>query len=188
MTKSKFSVRDMAVVGVLAALVFVATYFLKIGPIATPAGPTMIKVGNIVCILGALLFGGVKGGLAAGIGSMLYDLTDPAFVASAPFTFVFFFLMAFVCGVIAHAGDRKGENAKWNAIGAVAGAGTYLVLHMGKTLITLMLSGSGFMAALTASGMKFLTSGINAAVAVVVSLLLAPVFRKALAGAHIVVD
>jgi len=186
MQKTKFSVRDMATVGVLAALVFVTTYFLKIGPIATPAGPTMIKVGNVVCILGALLFGGVRGGLAAGIGSMIYDLTDPAFVSSAPFTFVFFFLMAFICGVISHAHGRDGKDAKWNAVGAVAGAASYLVLHLGKTLITLMLSGSGLAAALTASGVKFITSGVNAVIAVVVSLLLAPVFRKALVGAHII--
>jgi len=38
-TQKKFTVRDLAEIGVLAALVFVATYFLKIGPIPTPAGP-----------------------------------------------------------------------------------------------------------------------------------------------------
>ena len=51
--------RDLAEVGVLAALVFVATYFLKIGPIATPAGPTMLKTGKCgvcskVCTAGAI--------------------------------------------------------------------------------------------------------------------------------------
>ncbi len=75
--EKRFTIRDIAEIGVLAALVFVATAFIKIGPIPTPAGPTMIKSGNIICLLGALLFGKTKGGLAAGIGSMLYDLTDP---------------------------------------------------------------------------------------------------------------
>ena len=45
-TQKKFTVRDLAEIGVLAALVFVATYFLKIGPIPTPAGPTQFKMGK----------------------------------------------------------------------------------------------------------------------------------------------
>lgn len=48
----KFTVRDLAEIGVLAALVFVATYFLKIGPIATPAGPTMLKQATPYAFLG----------------------------------------------------------------------------------------------------------------------------------------
>ena len=55
---------------VMAAMIFVATYFLKI-PISTPAGPTMLKVSNILILLAGILFGGVYGGLAAGIGSGL---------------------------------------------------------------------------------------------------------------------
>ena len=156
----KFTVRDLAEVGVLAALVFVATYFLKIGPIATPADPTMLKTGNAVCLLGAMLFGKTKGGLAAGIGSMLFDLTNPAFVASA--------------------GGHDGTDTKQNLIGAVCGAAGYIVLSIGKSFITLMLSGSDAKAAALSCSTKLITSGINAVFAVVVSILLAPVFVKAL--------
>ncbi len=176
----RFSTYDIVIIGVMAALCFVTTAFLKIGPIPTPAGPTMLKVGNIVCLLAGLLFGGIRGGLSAGIGSALYDLTDPVFAASAPFTLLFFFIMGFVCGLIAHWNGRKGTSTKWNIIGAVSGAGSYLVLHIGKSLITLLLAGSGFAAAVSACGIKLITSGINAAFAVVVSVLLAPVFRAAL--------
>ena len=38
---------NYVLVGVMAAMIFVTTYFLKI-PITTPAGPTMIKVSNIL--------------------------------------------------------------------------------------------------------------------------------------------
>ena len=58
--QSKFTVRDLSEIGVLAALVFVATYFIKFGPIPTLAGPTMLKTGNAVCLLGAMLFGKTK--------------------------------------------------------------------------------------------------------------------------------
>lgn len=177
--EKRFSIREIAEIGVLAALVFVATAFIKVGPIPTPAGPTMIKSGNIVCLLGALLFGKTKGGLAAGIGSMLYDLTDPAFTASAPFTFLFFFIMAFVCGAVSRAGE---PGRRRDLIACASGAGTYLVLHLGKSLVTLLLEGSGFAAAVAACGLKFVTSGFNAAVAVFAAWLLAPVFRKALSG------
>ena len=180
----KFTVRDLVEVGVLAALVFVATYFLKIGPIATPAGPTMLKTGNAVCLLGAMIFGKTKGGLAAGIGSMLFDLSNPSFVASAPFTLVFFFIMAFVCGAVSHAGGRDGTDTKQNIIGAVCGALSYIVLSIGKSYITLRISGSDPAAAAVSCSTKLITSGINAAFAVAVSVLLAPVFIKALKKAY----
>ncbi len=175
-----FSTYDIVIIGVMAALCFVSTAFLKIGPIPTPAGPTMLKVGNIVCLLAGLLFGGLRGGLSAGIGSALYDLTDPVFAPSAPFTLLFFFIMSFVCGLISHWHGREGRDNRWNIIAAVSGAGSYLVLHIGKSLIVLVLEGSGLAAAIAACGIKLLTSGVNAVFAVVVSVLLAPAFRAAL--------
>ncbi|MBQ5321946.1 MAG: ECF transporter S component, partial [Oscillospiraceae bacterium] len=126
--QKKFTVRDLAEIGVLAALVFVTTYFIKFGPIPTLAGPTMLKTGNAVCLLGALLFGKTKGGLASGIGSAMFDLTNPAFVASAPSTFINFFLMSFVCGWVSKIGGNDGTKTKQNIIAAICGAGTYLVL------------------------------------------------------------
>lgn len=176
----KFTVRDMAEVGVLAAIVFVATYFLKIGPIPTPAGPTMLKTGNAICLLGGILFGKTKGGIAAGIGSMLYDLTDPAFAPSAPFTFAFFFAMAFICGAISHGGGKNGEDGKRNFIGAAAGAFSYVLLTITKSFVTLTLGGSGVSAALVSCGTKALVSSVNAVFAIAVALVLAPIFRKAL--------
>ena len=184
MTGKKFTVRDLAEIGVLAALVFVATYFLKIGPIPTPAGPTQLKMGNAICLLGAMLFGKTKGGLAAGIGSGLFDLTQPAFVAGAPFTFAFFFMMAYVCGWVSHLFGNDGTKTKQNAIGAVCGAVTYLILHLGKSFITLLLQGNDVSAAFVACSTKFITSGFNAVFAIVVSVLLAPVCKKALDRAY----
>lgn len=176
----KFTVRDMAEIGVLAAIVFVATYFLKIGPIPTPAGPTMLKTGNAICLLGGIIFGKTKGGIAAGIGSMLYDLTDPAFAPSAPFTFAFFFLMAFICGAISHGFGSDGTDGRRNFIAAFVGAFSYVLLTVTKSFITLVLGGSEAKAALVSCGTKALVSSVNAVFAVAVTVILAPVFRKAL--------
>ena len=38
--------------------------------------------------LSGLLFGGISGGLASGIGGALYDLTNPLYITSAPVTFI----------------------------------------------------------------------------------------------------
>ena len=183
--KSKITVYDMVIVGLLAAMVFVCTAFLKIGPIPTPAGPTQIKTGNIICLLAGLLFGGWRGGLAAGIGSAIYDLTDAAFAPSAPYTLVFFFAMGAVCGAISHAGGADGKRQGRNWLAAVCGAASYLILHLGKSFIVLVLAGSAPQAALAACGVKFITSGINAVLAVVASCLLAPVLRTALERAGV---
>lgn len=156
---------------VMAAMIFVATYFLKI-PITTPAGPTMIKVSNILCLLAGMLFGGIYGGLAAGIGSMIYDLLDPVYVTSSFFTFAFFFIMAFVCGTISNSGNSRGENFKRNLIGAVCGGASYWILYISKSIITLMLEGSAFSAAVVAVAPKMLTSGLNQVIAIVGSMLL----------------
>ena len=181
----KITVYDMAVVGLMAAMVFVSTALLKIGPIMTPAGPTQLKTGNVICLLAGLLFGGWRGGLAAGIGSALYDLSDPTFAPSAPFTLVFFFVMGALPGLISHLGGRDGLDRKWNLLGCIAGSGSYLVLHLGKSRITLLLEGSDFRAAVTACTVKFITSGINAVFAIVVAFLLAPALHSALEKAGV---
>ena len=171
-------------VGLMAAMIFVATYFLGF-TIPTPAGPTMIKTANILCLLGGMLFGGLYGGLAAGIGSMLFDLLNPLYVAYAPFTLVFFFLMAFVCGLISNSGGAKGVSFKRNIVAGVCGAVTYYVLNIGRSIVTLMLAGSAFGPAVAANGIKFITSGINAVIAVIFAVILAPILKKALIRANI---
>lgn len=164
---------------VMAAMIFTATYFLKI-PIATPAGQTMLKVSNILILLAGILFGGVYGGLAAGIGSGLYDLLDPVYISSAPLTFVRFFIMAFVCGIIANSKGSKGTSFKKNLIGSISGAATYWILYIGESVIKLMLEGSAFVPALSAAAPKMITSGINQVVAVIGAMLLIVPLNKAL--------
>ena len=67
--KTFFTVRNLALIGVLAAIVFVLTKFISI-PIPSPLGKTALSVGNAMCVLSALLFGPAVGGLAAGIGNI----------------------------------------------------------------------------------------------------------------------
>ena len=99
--KHYFNTRNIALVGILAAIIFVLTKFISI-PIPSPLGKTALSVGNAMCILSALLFGPVTGGLAAGIGNALVDLSDPAWAPEFWITFINKFLMAFVAGLVMH--------------------------------------------------------------------------------------
>ena len=180
MQKEKFSLNSIVTVGVMAAIIFVITYFIRI-PIPTPVGETQLKLANAFCLLAGILFGGVKGGLAAGIGSMIFDLLNPKYIASAPFTLVFFFLMAFICGIIANIKSEDGEQKfGFVLLGSIVGALSYTFLYITKSVITLVVSGSDFAAAFIACTPKLVTSLINAAIAVVIANILAPVLRKAL--------
>lgn len=102
MKNSRFTLYRIVIIGLMAAMVFVCTMFLGIR-IPTPTGTTQLKTANAICLLTGLLFGGWTGGLAAGIGSALFDLTYPEWAAGAWLTFIFFFAMGAICGGIAHA-------------------------------------------------------------------------------------
>ncbi|MEG2074350.1 MAG: ECF transporter S component [Angelakisella sp.] len=182
MSRKKITIYDMVIVGLFAAMVFVCTMFLGIR-IPTPTGTTMLKTANAVCLLGGLLFGGVRGGLAAGLGSAIFDLTYPEYVAGAPITFVLYFIMGFVCGTIAHWGGNKAPSTPRMITAAACGAFGYSFMYIGKSIITLVLAGSAFLPAIIATAPKMLTTTINAVFAIVISCLLAPILRKRLMAA-----
>ena len=70
--RNKFTVYDMVVIGLMAAVVYVATS-LRV-EIPTPMGKTMIHMATVACLISGLLFGPVRGGLSAGIGSFFFDI------------------------------------------------------------------------------------------------------------------
>lgn len=174
--RNHFSLHDIVIIGTMAAVCFVVTYFIKI-EIPTPSGITMLKIANGFCLLSGILFGGLRGGLAAGIGSMLYDLLDPKFVSEAPFTFVFFFLMAYICGKISHSNNKKGASFKLNILATFCGAFSYLILHISKNIILLIVAGSNINAAFVAVMPKIVTSSINAFVGILIALILYPLMQ-----------
>lgn len=165
--------------GVFAALVFVSNYISVPIPVAI-GDVSRIHFGNIFCLFSGFMLGPVGGGLAAGIGSGLYDLTNPAYAASAPFTFAFKFLLAAVCGWIAHSKGANAENQGKNILAAVSGSVVYMILYLGKSFVQGLLLGSEMGAVLTALATKLATSSINAAIAVAVSVPLCAAVHLAL--------
>ena len=135
MKKEKFfTVRNITLIGVLAACVFVLTKFVSI-PIPTPLGKTAISLGNAMCVLAAALFGPLVGGLSAGLGNALVDLTDPAWAPEFYITFINKFMMAFATGLVMHYLHFGSEKLRvWLA--GLAGTLTYAVLYVTKNILS----------------------------------------------------
>lgn len=120
-------IQKIVLTGLMAALSYVVFTFLQI-KITLPGGDaTSIHLGNAVCVLGALLLGGVYGGLGGAIGMTIGDLMDPVYVVYAPKTFLLKLCIGLITGVIAHKlgkisveKDAK-KVLKWTIAAAVGG-------------------------------------------------------------------
>ncbi|BFL37949.1 hypothetical protein K380107A5_33200 [Holdemania massiliensis] len=167
MKKSTVSVKNVALIGVMAAAVYVASAFLQI-PIPTAIGSTRIHMGNVMCLLSGMLLGPVSGGLAAGIGSMFFDLTNPAYITSAPFTFMFKFIMAWLCGIIISKFNVKLKLSFFS--GAAAGSFVYVLLYIFKSYVEdRFVLGLPFDAVMLTVVQKSVVSSINAVIAIIVA-------------------
>ena len=92
----------MVFTGLFAALSYVVFTFLQI-KITLPGGDaTSIHLGNAVCVLGALILGGLYGGLGGAIGMTIGDLFDPVYILYAPKTFVLKLCIGLITGFVAH--------------------------------------------------------------------------------------
>lgn len=177
-TSSAFSVRRMAVTGLLAALVFVFSWVqIPIGSIAR------IHLGNVFCALAGLLFGPLTGGLAGGFGSMLFDLTNPAYIAECWITFLTKFFIGFLAGLIARPGKKVPVGR--DIVAATVGSVAYVVLYLVKSFITMTIEGQAQGAIVTQLYTKGITSLTNAVMAIIASVLLAQALRPALSRAGI---
>jgi len=175
--KTKFTVQQLTRIALMAALVFASNF------LSFPIGDTRIHLGNIFILLAGFYLGGLHGGLAAGIGAMLFDLFYPGgiYITSAPTTFVFRFLMAYTAGAIAHTSKRAGRNAVCNTIAAIAASALYMVLYLSKTYISQALLGANMAAALGVVVSKARTSSVNALLGVLAAVPLSQLplpFRK----------
>ena len=151
-------------IGLMAALVYVGNFL----QIKIPNGVlvTRIHLGNSMCLLAGLLFGGLSGGLSSGIGAALYDLFDPAYILSAPYTFISKFSMGFVSGILRRKGKKESVSV---IIAAITGQLTYILLYLLKTYLTIIIIGGTAEAAWIAVGTNALTSVINGVLAVIIS-------------------
>lgn len=128
--KKGMSVTKIVFIAMLAAVVLVVTLY------RFPLLGSQVHFANTICLLSGLLMGPFAGGLAAGLGSALYDILLGGYEAiECVITFVNKFAMAWVCGMIAFSGGRQAKVHRWNVAASVIGALTYMALYLFKTFL-----------------------------------------------------
>lgn len=91
----KISTRKIVYTSLFAAIIFVATYIIKV---PTPTNG-YVNIGDAAVILASLALGPLFGAIAAGIGSCLSDIIG-GYASYAPATFVIKYIMGAVCGAL----------------------------------------------------------------------------------------
>ena len=182
--KEKMSVQRLALLGMMTALVFAGNYARIVMPVPVGGVPSF-TLANILCVLSGLLLGPV-GGLASGLGSALYDLTNPLWAAECWITFLTKGAMGLMAGVAVAAG-RRGNDVKPATYGrylaaAAVGCLSYYVLYYLKDFFYngMLLGGLQPQAAAATLLALIPTSIFNGGVAIVAAPPLALAIREAL--------
>lgn len=189
--KKGFTTKKIVLTALLAALT-VAGSALRITMPLSIAGTTSFHLGNILCALSGILLGPWYGGLAAGMGSAIYDMTNPLYISECWITFLTKGVYGLVVGLIAWMGKKvwtaegKGNYIKLYAA-TIAGAISYAALYLSKGFFYdgLLLSGLTAQAAMVNIAGKLPATAFNAAVAVICAPVLAIAISKALKKAHL---
>lgn len=174
----------MVLIALLSALTFALSRIsISLGALAR------LHLGNVMCLLSGLLFGPMIGGLSAGIGSMLYDFTDPRFISEFWITFIMKFVMSFVAGALYRYALRAVPSKPRMAISALIGSLTYSVLYLSKTAIMQhFLQNVAWVNMPATLALPALSSLINGPISVVASVALCAVLQPALRRAGIFKD
>lgn len=183
-------VHKMVLTGLMAALSYVAFTYLKI-PIPTFGGDMVaLHIGNAFCVLAALLLGGFYGGLAGSLGMTIADLIDPAYVTSAPKTFVLKLCIGLIAGFVAHRIAHITDNHdskyvfKWTLISSIAGLGFNVVMDpiagfFYKNYVLGVESSAAKIMSTWAAGVTFINAVAGTVVVVAVYMAVRPVLKKA---------
>ena len=182
----KISTKRIAMAGLLAALTAVGSA-IRITVPADLVGTSSIHLGNIFCALSGVLLGPGLGGLAAGLGSAIYDMTNPLYISECWLTFLMKGAYALAAGLVFRHLHLK-EYLR-DLIATTAGALTYAVLYLGKSYLkAVVVSGLTADAALIAAGAKLPATIFNMAVAIIIAPILSTAIRKSLTLNHITLN
>lgn len=147
-------------------------------------GNTSFHLGNILCALSGLLLGPWYGALAAGLGSAIYDLTNPLYIAECWVTFLTKGAYGLAAGLIMHCIFHAQDAGKHvylkAALSSACGAITYAVLYLLKSYLKgIWVNGLAPSASFLALGLKLPATIFNGVVAII----FAPVLYVAISAA-----
>lgn len=179
----RITTKRIAMAGLLAALTAVGSGLRIVIPVSI-GGNSAFHLGNIFCALSGILLGPGLGGIAAGLGSAIYDMTNPIYISECWLTFLMKGAYAVAVGMTfrhLHVGEYLRD-----LISTAAGAVTYAVLYLLKSFLKAMIvSGVTAQAAIIAVGTKLPATVFNMAVAILIAPVLSIAIRKALKQNHI---
>lgn len=121
------STRRIVLNGIMIALVFLATYMIKI-----PAGPGYVNIGDAAIMIVAVILGKNTGLIAGAVGSCLADIFGGYFIY-APVTFIVKGIEGYVIGIIAARAannnnvDRNRNGDEIRLLAIIAGAVVMIV-------------------------------------------------------------
>ena len=175
--------------GLMAALCYVSFTYLQI-PIPVPGGDQVaLHIGNAFCVLAALLLGGKYGGVAGALGMTIADLLVPAYVTSAPKTFVLKLCIGLISGFVAHniahitCEHSKSYIIRWSLIASVAGLGFNtiadpIVGYLYKNYILGIPSEAAKIMATWAAGVTLINAIVGTIVVGVVYIAICPILKR----------
>ena len=187
--KENEKVFKLAVTGLMAALCYVAITYVKI-PIPTIGGDMVaLHVGNAFCVLAALLLGGTYGGVAGALGMTIADLMDPAYVTSAPKTFILKFLIGLIAGFIAHRVAKitddhdAGYIFRWSLIASAVSLGFNVIAdpvfgYFYKNYVLGVESSAAKIMSTLAAGVTFINAVAGTVVVVAVYSAIRPILKR----------
>ena len=185
-SKNRTMTLTICVVAVMAALVALGSW-IQI-QIPSIMGTNRFHLGNVMCALSGLLLGPWWGGLAAGLGSALYDLLlDPTRFAEFPITFITKGVYGLVAGAVFFKAFKGRSNYVNEVIASALAAVSYIVIYLAKSffynglLIKGLTPGAAWLGVLE----RIPSSAFNGIVAVIFAPILGVALHKALKAAHL---
>ena len=186
--KSKTLTTRKIVFAAMMAALTCAGSALRITMPLSIAGTTSFHLGNIMCALSGILLGPWLGSLAAGMGSAIYDMFNPAYIDEAWLTFLMKGIYGLAAGLIIRIGKKEPTYLK-TTLASLAGAMCYAVLYLLKSYykaiwVQGVTAGAAWIVVLD----KLPATIFNGAVAVIFAPVLAIAIGKALKKNHLTLE
>ena len=182
--KKSLTTKKIVLTALMAALVFVGSALRLRLPIAV-GSTTSFHLGNIFCALSGLLLGPWLGGLAAGLGSFLYDIMTN-YISECWITFLTKGAYGLVAGLVAWKAGKMNWNYLKATVATTAAAITYAALYLGKSYLQgILVKGLTSDAALLAVIGKIPATVFNAVVAIIFAPILGLAILKGLKKSHL---
>ena len=186
--KTHRALLKLCATAMMVAIVFVGNYLRVKIPVPL-GGVTSFTLANILCALSGILLGPVYGFLAAGFGSAIYDLMDPAYVSEAPITLCTKGMYGLVAGLVLYLFFRSIRGKYFpQLIATTCAALSYMVIYLIKVFFYNGMFIQGFAQAGQCWALvisKLPATLFNGGIAIVAAPILGVALMKALRKAHL---